>query len=399
MKLYLLGMMGVFMVMAVRPVLSETSMSMATLPVSAGVTIGPIVDNFDDGAGPNFWVGGNGAFSGGSGTPVAYSSYSLTEARGGAGRSFALTFSMVTAGQFAGLYMQLAPGSMVADVSGYSSLRFWVKGNPALKSFKIEAANDSGDPTRARSSLYLTDYMDGGLDMTWREVVIPLGAFANLDSLTNWKEIVFSFEYNYATAHGNAVGGILYIDDVSFSVSPETVLRQDHFGDNLNRNALGGNMGDMGSGGAATHTTTFDSGTFHAYGRSLRSDYNVTPTGSWVGLFSLFGGGTDGWTAQPMTLSSYSRMTLWVRALSDATNPEIVKIELPYEGGVGSFYIPFASTTPDTMISPTWTKYDIPFANISGLQPSSVRQLNIIYVRSLATNKVGTLFFDEIQFE
>jgi hypothetical protein len=236
----------------------------------------------------------------------------------------------------------------------------------------------------------VNDYLDGGISNTWKQVRIPLDAFANLDSLTNVTELTFVFETAYATANGYPFSGTVYIDDVSITTEPITVLRLDSFGDNWGWGALGGNTGDMGT---ASHSFTTTVGEFHNFARALRSDYNVNPGNpTFAGHFILLGGAADGWTAVPLNLSRYRFLRFWARAQNTGGNPGQFKIELISSAGT--------ALLPLTGLTTTWGQFVFDLNSFSSavLDKTSIKQMNILYEDTVVAHKVGSVFFDEIEF-
>jgi hypothetical protein len=312
--------------------------------------------------------------------------------------SFDLFFDVPLASAYAGVSVD--PASLSPD--GATHLAFSIKGSVNNIPLKVEIQTESGSLGRRSASLYIRDYLDQGiLHNEFQTVQIPLVAFANLDDISTLKGIVFVFEHDYATSSGYPTTGTVNIADLSFITAPVQSIRVDHFADTWGWMAMGGNMGSMsGSNDANAHTITFDNSVFHVFPASLRSTYKVPnlaePNNNWCGMFMLLGGGADGWTAQECDLSSFDRLSFWVRAASDAGNPKRFKIELLFgtEGKAG-FYV-------DTITS-SWQKMIIPLSSLVGLDRSCIKQINIIYerevIQSMDGSTAGVLFFDELQFE
>ncbi len=93
------------------------------------------------------------------------------------------------------------------DVSKYSNLAFWVKGDPKAgytTVFKVELKNAAKQVGR----YYVTNVTD-----QWQEVVIPLAEFKGLPDLSNLTEFVIVFEDRIASNKK----GVIYIDDIKFT--------------------------------------------------------------------------------------------------------------------------------------------------------------------------------------
>lgn len=365
----------------------------ASIPASASVTRPLVIDNFNSGVEVNIWGGANGVVPDGSLTRT----YVTDIARSGYG--LRLTYDMSLAGLgWNAFYMKLGfalPSGDVTptDLTPYGQLVFWARGAAGGEQLKIQLTNNSSNAGRRSAFVYVNDYLDGGLTTTFQEVRIPLEAFANLDSLTNVVELTFAFETAYASANGLPMTGTVYIDDVSVDPAHRSFLRVDHFGDAWGWSALGGNMGDMAGGSAtATHSYSSIASQYHLTPKGLVSNYNVSAFGSWAGHFQVLGGDANGWTAVPMDVSRFRWFRLWARAANNASNPEKIKIEIQSNGKTAPLQINFLSTT--------WSSFTFDLNAIAPalLDKTTVKQINIIYENSNAVDKVGTVYFDEIEF-
>lgn len=377
----------------------ETRVAGSTVSVTSQVPLLNVVGNFDTGSDTNQWGGVLQTFASGSGASLSRS-YTSANAFGGTGQSLKLDFSVFSPGSFAGCVFNLAPNGGSRDLGAYKHIIFNIRTNAvsSTQTFKIELINASGNAARSKSSLYLGDYLDGVAASTWKEVKIPLEAFANLDSLANVKQINFVFESDYAGVSGFSQTGDVEIDNLGFGASPLGFVRIDSFGDNFGLNALGGNVGEFAGGNNASHSHSYDGGTYHNHVRSLRSNYNVTE--GFAGIYFIFGGGLDGASAQTVNFSAYSQLTLWIRADTASSAPAKIKLELADGSASHALMLPDNSTTPGAAISAGWQKYTIPFANFGGLDKAAIKQLTFVYEDTQAgPNKTGTVFYDEIQFE
>jgi hypothetical protein len=183
----------------------------------------------------------------------------------------------------------------------------------------------------------------------------------------------------------------VYIDDITLGNMAVNILKVDSFNDKINYNCIGGLRGPMPD---ATITAVNQTAQYVSAPSAEELDYNVT-TG-WDGTYSLIGGGASGSTAQPTDMSSFSQLTMQVKANSASENPVKIKIEIQYgSSGVASVYI--------NGITTAWQKFSITFAFLlpyfPSFDPTQIKQVNIVFESGVATNKIGKLFVDDMQFE
>jgi len=355
--------------------------------VQEPITPGPVLDDFNDGGRLNNWGYDTGAFYWGGGFCV--DSRDTTSPQEGL-FCLKLDYDISALNSFAG-YWSLLGG---ANLGGYTSISFWIKGTVGGELFKVELQNNSTNNDRNRAQVYITDYLDGGITTTWQEVTIPFHNFVNLDNWTNMKTLVFVFENYQSVTNGSPTQGTVYIDRISFGSSPASRVRIDYFGDNLGSSALGGNMGDMGN---VTHTFTNMAGAYVSPPRSLESVYNVVTT-AWGGHFTIFGGGANGWTEIPHDFSPYAYVSLCVKARSETENPKVVKIEI-VDNAKACYALLIDITTG-------WQRYYIPLDHLvtnQGLDKASIKKMTIIYedwrIQNAGGSKSGVLHIDDIRFE
>ncbi|MFH1385294.1 MAG: carbohydrate binding domain-containing protein [Candidatus Omnitrophota bacterium] len=363
--------------------------------VSAQGSLTPIVintsllDDFDDATGFNKWGGRYLKFHSTIGGENINTSYDSSNRMGSSGYGYSIEYAVPSSGSYAGVKATLTSSDGAKDLSSYEYFTFWVKGSVNDIPVKIEFQNPSGN-----AYVYITDYLDGGVSTAWQEVKIPLDTFTNLDSLTNVNGIALVFEHDYAVTSGFPTSGTLYIDDIGFGETSLGYVRVDHFGDNWGWSAVGGNSGNLGN-----HSSSYDDTVYHNASRSLKSQYNITVE-NYCGMFMLFGGGNDGWTAQECDFSDYKKFVFYARAASAATNPKVFKLEIVDGDGTVSIFI--------TGISTAWKKYTLDFKNVPEINKGTIKQINIIYERTSPGGygiieqggaPSGTLYFDEIQFE
>lgn len=354
-----------------------------------------IVDDFNDANDLNYWEGTMGVMEPVVGDNSIVHSFETVGALGGSGNSLKLSYNLDQASDWNGYFLKLNNDSAVTkNLSNYRQLSFWIKGAVGgVEHLKIGMGNASGDLGRNSASLYVTDYLDGGITTGWQKVSIPLEAFANLDSKTNATTVTFVFERAYADVGGLSRSGAVFIDDVRFLAVALDTLRIDHFGDNWGWSAMGGNTGDGGNNGAtASHSLSNVLGTYPTFPRSFKSVYDVTPAGSFSYHFIMLGGGIDGWTAVPVDCSAYRYLVFSARAQSALENPIKFKIEVKSSGKVINLIV--------SGLTPTFQKYyaDLSILPTFLIDRTTINQITITYENVRVTNKVGVVYFDDIGF-
>lgn len=326
---------------------------------------------------------------------------------------------------------QLCPPDLAlpgGSLTAYNAVSFYVKGSVGRELFKVQIANKSadnihnapasypgaGDATtysRNISSVYVNDLLDGGITTSWKKVTIPFKNFANLDGWSSMKEFAIVFDNGANAASGSPKTGTVYIDDIKFETVTLPNIRLDHFGDKYPVCSLGGNM-QMGVGDGASSTLNnfgFSSTTneFSPYANGLKINYSVASRDSYSYLYSIFGGGNTtaastkplraGWIPVPQDFSSYTYLSIKVRALSTTTNPEKIKIELKDSAGSRAMMI--------SGITTSWNTFRMPLAGFMNidtgafLNKAAIQQITIVFENSQAVDKTGTIFIDSIQFE
>lgn len=358
----------------------------ANTTVVETIIYGPVLDDFNDGGKLNNWGYDSGAFN--STGASCIDSRDATSPQEG---SFCLKldYDVSFSKSYAG-YWSLLEGK---DLSGYTSISFWVKGTAGGEYFKIELKNNSTDANRNRAAVYVTDYLDGGVTTGWQEITIPFHNFVNLDSWNNMKELVFVFENSQSVTNGSPTQGTIYIDKISFSSSTVNQVRIDYFGDKLGTCALGGNIGDMPT---EKFTHSFSTDVYRSSPCALESTYDVT-SDSWGGQFIIFGGGENGWAEIPHDFSEYNYVIVWIKAKSATENPKILKVEM-----VDRTSSPYPAVFL-RKISTDWQRYAIPLSAFSGLNKNSIRKMTFVYedwrIDGDGGSRTGVLYIDDIQFE
>ncbi|MEK7813718.1 MAG: carbohydrate binding domain-containing protein, partial [Candidatus Desantisbacteria bacterium] len=352
-----------------------------------------VLDDFNDG---NF-VNSSGGLGGGFGSlPPANTATGICKAniynanpdnvKGKNRFSLGLTYDVSNSESFSGYFSKLEG----KDLSKLKYLSFWVKGGTGGELFKIELKNNGTNTDRNRAAVYVTDYLDGGVTTGWQKVVIPLDAFANINDWTNMKEFVVIFENYQSSTNGSPLNSTIYIDDILFGTYFIGCVRIDHYGDRLGINALGGNIGDMDSEGGSK-TCSIATSTYHTNPNSLLSEYDVAA--GWAGMFSIFGGGENGWTAIFHDFTAYDKLTFWIKAKADTENPKKMKIE------IGDRYCNYNRFNRIDNITTDWQKFSLLLTDFPPIDKKSIKHMNFVYENSQAEDKIGGVYIDEVQFE
>ena len=357
------------------------------------IIYGPVLDDFNDGGKLNNWGYDTGAFN--SAGASCIDSRDVTSPQEGL-FCLKLDYDVYLQESYAG-YWSLLEGE---DLSGYTSISFWVKGMAGGEYFKVELKNNSTDTDRNRAAVYVTDYLDGGVTTGWQEVTIPFHNFVNLDGWNNMKELVFVFENSQSVTNESSTQGTIYIDSISFSTSSVNEVRIDYFGDKLGTCALGGNIGDMQPSPTPPapqyYTHSFTTDEYVSSPGALASSYNATSE-PWGGQFIIFGGGNDGWTEIPHNFSEYNYVIVWLKAKSATENPKILKVEM-----VDRASSPYPAVFL-RKISTDWQRYAIPLSAFAGLNKNNISKMTFVYEASRINtdggNKTGVLYIDNLQFQ
>ena len=394
----------------------------ATIPFTPGA----VLDNFNADSPLNAWNCSTGTF--GSILTTKTNPGYCTKSWDAAGQALKLTYDITQTNSYSGYFTQLGGGSL----AGYTAVSFYVKGSAGREFFKVELKNtgttkywDANDAThyyRNAASVYINDFLVGGVTTTWQKVTIPLNNFANLDGLTSMKELVFTFENTQSTLNDHSPAkSAIYIDSIVFETAatfPVSIVKADAFGDKLFSNSLGGNIGVSGSDSTATLSFAALSDANHTSLNALKYDYDVHLPGSYIAAFFIFGGGyTDdtvekpdkgGWLKVSQNLSAFNYITFWARAGNDATNPTGFKVELHDFSGVGTgepFYT--ISWSGDSQhLTTNWQKYKIPlsyFADFDSIILDKTRVSEMVftieYYNTPTGKEIGTMYIDDVQFE
>ncbi len=356
----------------------------------------PILDDFNDGGITNHWGGETGTFDNGGNGSCGMSNDSGSPSEGDF--CLKLDYDVSTAEGFSGYFSKLQS----KNLSSYTSISFYVKGASGEEFFKIELKNNSGDANRNHAAVYITDYLDGGVTTNWQKVTIPFHNFANISDWSSMKEFVIVFENVQSNINGSPKQGTIYIDKITFSNPTVNIVRIDHYGDKLGVGALGGSMGDMGSGTSNVHSFSSTAGTFHNSPNGLKIDYTVNIMWSYGATFTIFGGGDNGWTKIAHDFSNYNYISFWIKAESDTKNPQGIKIELhDFVGGSEPFYvIDWWGANP---ITTEWKQYIIALEDFkdwedNALDKSRISELVFTFEWANSADSIGTVYIDDVQF-
>ncbi len=345
-----------------------------------------------------------------------------------AGQALKIDYDVRNLTSYSGYFTQMGGASLVTPTA-YTAVSFSVKGAVGGEFFKIELKNtgslkywDATEATnyyRNTASVYVNDFHeDGKVTTAWRKVTIPLNNFANLDSFSSMKEIVFTFENNMSSQNSSPTQGTIYIDNITFETTAVSAIQVDSFKDKVMINSLGGNMG-ISTGGGATGQLSFASisDTQHAALNALKYDFDVSTPDSYAAAFFIFGGGyTDdtvekpdkgGWIKVPQNFNSFHSITFWARAESDAKNPFGFKVELHDFLGTGTGE-PFRAINLNASnhLTAIWQKYTISFDSFKDysdivLDKTRIAEMvfTLEYWNTASNREIGTIYIDDVQFE
>jgi len=368
--------------------------STATRPVTPQA----LLDDFKYGAIMNDWGCATGTY-GSSGSCTA--SY-VSDSNAYSGQTLKLVYDVSTSGSYAGYYSKL--GSQ--DLSGYTTISFYIRSDFGGDFFKIELKNTGTNADTNASSVYISDYLDSGVTTAWQYVTIPLHAFANISDWTSGLEFGIVFQNSQANANLCPTSGVVYIDNITFGTSAVTSVNINKFGNLLGRCALGGNMGstpnEYPTSPGARYTIT--SADYYTSPHSMLSEYNVASGDGWAGHYLLFGGGSSGWTTVAHNFSGLNYLSFYVKARTAAENPKVFKIEMIDNYGTRYYVV--------TGISTGWQFIKIPLSSITSdgttggtvLDKTSIKQMNFTYEKwrieyaSGQSSGNGAVYIDDIRF-
>lgn len=384
-------------------------------------TPGPILDDFGNAAPVNKWGATTGTFVGAldaSGNPISpdantkcvafYTGDTGIVTPPVSGNVLQLDYNVNATNNYAGYSSRLYSGSPSQDLSGYNAISFYVKGKDGGEFFKIQLKK--GDSTMA--SLYISDYLDGGVTTIWQKVTIPFHNFVNLGNVGQWGNmaefgIVFE-QYSCDVNSSRPKVGTIYVDDIKFENLANPAVRIDYFGDKLGVCALGGNIGTGVSDSllASGNNSSF-SGSVNEYDPpypyGLKLNYDVSSVGAYAYTFIIFGGGADGWTAVSHDFSTYTNITFRARAESDAKNPKTMKLELAYGTGDNSTYVLIDAPAFGGALTTSWKTYTIPLSAFPLLNSNPIKKLTFTLegwrIGNAGGSKIGTVLIDSVQFE
>jgi len=162
-----------------------------------------IIADFDSGEKPNNLGGGFGAWDKDPQdfTQSCFESFNAKVIRGERGFSLRLDYDVDSPNPaYNGFWMKLNG----KDLSDYSKLVFWVKGDKNKgysKVMKLEFKNDIGEVGK----YYVT-----GITDEWQKIEIPFNKLAGITNFSSMKELVLVFEDRIVTEKEGAI----YIDEI-----------------------------------------------------------------------------------------------------------------------------------------------------------------------------------------
>lgn len=133
------------------------------------------------------------------------------ERRGSFGRGLRIHADREPEG-FCGMWMHFfdmdASQPVYFDAEGYRYLSFWVKGEKGSEDFTIKLADSKWIARQDSIALGpVTDFLTGGVNAEWQEVLVPLHSTETLD----WRQLGgLTLDFDTPGSH------TIYIDDVSF---------------------------------------------------------------------------------------------------------------------------------------------------------------------------------------
>jgi len=361
--------------------------------VKEPISFGPVLDDFNDGGRLNNWGYDTGSFNS-AGASCVDSRDSASPQEGLF--CLKLVYDVSVSSSFAGYYSKLGG----KNLSSYTAITFWVKSTAGGELLKVELKNSSTIIHRSTAAVYVTDFLDGGVTTSWKEVAIPFHNFVNLDGWSNMRELAFVFENPQSVTNGSPTRGTVYIDKIAFSTTTFNNVRIDYFGDKLGTCAMGGNIGDMQPTDPPPqyYTHSFSTAQYVSSPRAMESIYDVN-TYDWGGQFIVFGGGTTGWVEVPHNFSDYNYVRIFARAKSATENPKVVKVEI-VDGANRACYAVLINMTT------SWQQFVIDLNDMvtnQGLDKTTIKKVTLVYekwrINNAGGNRQGVLYIDNLRFE
>ena len=171
------------------------------LPAGQGLAVA----NFDSGQKPNLIGGDFGAWDKDPGDPTQFChiSFDRANALNGAGYALKIDYDVDSPNPaYNGFWMKLQETNLASS----EALSFYVKGDPDAgytPQVKLELKNAKGE---------VGHYLLKGITDEWKQVRIPLQAFAGLTDLSRMTEFVIVFD----DATSTKKVGTIYLDDITF---------------------------------------------------------------------------------------------------------------------------------------------------------------------------------------
>ena len=336
-----------------------------------------LIDNFDDGTPMNLLGGGTGSFDVGGGTTdeQIISTVSVS------GAGLQLKYDVNAHDSFAGYWSNMQhDGAPARDFSDFYVLTFYVKGRQGGELFKVELSSGPG----GQSSVYINDFLPGGVTTAWQKVTIPLDNFTRLPNMESVYQFVIVFENVASSNAGAPLEGTIYLDNIAVAKTEKEGVRLAWFGTPININSTGGEFGSL-AGTGATSSESFAEDSSDGLPYALQLNYNVNASaGSFAGVWSFITS-----CRSRRNFSRYDSLSFWARGCDVHGTPGIIRIELKSGGSVVS--------QRNQSISTSWQEYHIPFSHFSGFN-GTLDEIVFMFDRRMAQNNIGRLYLDNIQF-
>jgi len=325
-----------------------------------------IADNFERG----FAKFGAGAWHGGSSAiEDAVAEISDEQAHEGGNYSLGMFYCVEPDGKFNGAWIKL--GGLDAGKYGY--MVFWLKGDETegyTEEFKIEIKSPGG----------IGVYVVKGVTSEWQKYVIPFTEIENHDKVkwNDLQEIAVVFEDWRATDKT----GKIYLDDIYFTNHPEFVNAED----------FEKGMASFGAGAWHGGSSTVDDCVVEITDELLtetneycmKAFYCVEPEGKFNGAWLKLG---------DLNAENCEYFTFSIKGDVEEGFTETFKIEVKEPGTVGVYVV--------EGVTSEWQEISIPlseFNNSENMKWKNLSEIAIVFEDWRATDKTGTLYFDNFYF-
>jgi len=324
-----------------------------------------LVDDFNDGLDPNELGGLSGVFDSGGGS-TCHKAYVNGVIRGTTGCSIMLNYTTVGPNSYSGYWMSLNH----ANLTGYKSLSFWVKGAANGEKFRVGLKDSLNHESKINIDLYLK----GGTSTSWQQVIIP---FVMFKDVTGWADMD-----NFSVVFENAIDpvGDIYIENIEF-VSENGRIVMDNFDDGKDPNAFGAGYYAVTKDGA-TMSLAYATGVGIEGTTCYRVTYDRVALIPCCGLVMFM-------DDPGINISDADTLSFCIKGAVGGEKPNIY-----LNDGTNRKYVDIENYKT---VTTNWQRVDIPLIDFlsQGVNLTHVKELQFYFEWQAMS---GTIFLDNIEF-